>query len=156
MNKSKKMNYPNTLNKSMMKPCIIIMNFTSEDFHLMQMHMNFKNYFTKREFDLLIFKSKIKKEKKGLDLWSVWLRKIWWWLLSSMDNCLLVATNLSWEWRLKERKKKEETGITKRSIITMAIEITKIEESVKERIKINEEIDWFKKLLILLITYLNV
>jgi len=38
----------------------------------------------------------------------------------------------------------------------MAIEITKIEESVKERIKINEEIDWFKKLLILLITYLNV
>jgi len=68
MNKSKKMNYPNTLNKSMMKPCIIIMNFTSEDFHLMQMHMNFKNYFTKREFDLLIFKSKIKKEKKGLDL----------------------------------------------------------------------------------------
>ena len=68
MNKYKKMNYHNTLNKSMMKLCTIIMNFTSGDFHLMQMHMNFKNYFTKRELDLSIFKSKIKKEKKDLDL----------------------------------------------------------------------------------------
>lgn len=139
MNKSKRMSSLNTLNKNTMKPCTTTTNFTSEDFHLMQMHMSFKNYSTKRELDLSTSKSKTRKERKDSDSWNVWLRKIWRWLLSLMGNFLLVGKNLNWEWQLKGRKKKEETGITKRSIITtattMAIGITKIEQKSRKEPK---------------------